>query len=115
MGNKTSSENIAPANQVVEGNSTIVRAIARGRVYVIIRYPQAVDEGTFFREQQFRESLIELQQVKVSYCVSRVPIMILNCVSCQSCCISCYPKLCSSFFRSHVSISLPSCGHLLDH
>lgn len=66
MGNKSS----APGgnhvqNDEVEGTSTLARAIARGRVYVIVRYPISVEklEGTLFNEHQFREILSDLQQV----------------------------------------------------
>ena len=64
MGNKASSETVAKED--VEGNSTMVRAIARGRVYVAMRYPEAVEklEGTLFNEHQFREILTDLQQVR---------------------------------------------------
>ncbi len=64
MGNKPSSENLSK-NDEVEGNSTMVRAIARGRVYVAIRYPMSVESlaGTLFNEHQFREILSSLQQV----------------------------------------------------
>ena len=43
----------------------MVRAIARGRVYVAIRYPRAVETltGALFNEHQFREVLTDLQQV----------------------------------------------------
>lgn len=63
MGNKPSSESV-PKEQI-EGNSTLARAIARGRVYVILRYPLAVEtlEGTLFNEHQFRDVLSDLQQV----------------------------------------------------
>lgn len=63
MGNRSSSEILS--KDEVEGNSTMVRAIARGRVYVAIRYPRSVDslKGTLFNDPQFRVILTELQQV----------------------------------------------------
>lgn len=63
MGNKSSSNELP--KEPVDGNSTIARAIARGRIYVIIRYPAAVEklEGTLFNEHQFRDTLADLQQV----------------------------------------------------
>lgn len=69
MGNKSSSENL-PKDEV-EGSSTMVRAIARGRVYVAIRYPRTVEKlpGTLFNDDQFRSVLTELQQVSVCVCV----------------------------------------------
>ncbi len=47
------------------GNSTLARAIARGRVYVIITYPSSVlgCEQTAFSNSQFRELLMALQEV----------------------------------------------------
>ena len=41
------------------------RTIARGRIYVAVRYSAAVEEmeGTLFNENQFRSALLELQQV----------------------------------------------------
>ena len=68
MGNKSPA---AAANDVqndgLERTSTMARAIARGRVYVILRYPIAVEklEGTLFNEDQFREVLSHLQQVSM--------------------------------------------------
>ena len=63
MGNKSSSESLT--KDEVEGSSTMVRAIARGRVYVAIRYPSSVKRltGTQFNDEQFRSVLTELQQV----------------------------------------------------
>lgn len=64
MGNKSSSGD-AQLKEPVDGNSTIARAIARGRVYVILRYPAAVNKlgGTHFDDDKFRELLSGLQQV----------------------------------------------------
>ncbi len=47
------------------GNSTMARAIAKGRVYVIISYPHSVIgyEGVAFNDSQFRELLMALQEV----------------------------------------------------
>ena len=64
MGAKLSTqENNIPKED--EGSSTLARAIARGRVYIIMRYPIAVEklEGTLFNEHQFRDILSDLQQV----------------------------------------------------
>ena len=73
MGNKSSVPAVAK-DELTEGSSTMVRAIARGRVYVAIRYPAAVETlaGTLFNEHQFREVLANLQQVCFvsSWCVS---------------------------------------------
>lgn len=69
MGNNKSSS--AADNHIqeddLEGKSTLARAIARGRVYVILRYPSSVEklEGTLFNEHQFREILSDLQQVSL--------------------------------------------------
>ena len=79
MGNKSS--NSLPA-EPVDGESTIARAIARGRVYVIVRYPAAVEnlEGTLFNEHQFRDALSELQQVSlvVFFVLSDLNISLLH-------------------------------------
>jgi hypothetical protein len=68
MGNKSSSaaDNQVRNGQEIERTSTMARAIARGRVYVILRYPKAVEklEGTSFNEEKFREILHALQQVR---------------------------------------------------
>lgn len=75
MGNKSSSENLPEVP--VDGNSTIARAIARGTVYVIVRYPIAVEklEGTLFNEHQFRDVLADLQQV---YYLATTKLLTLN-------------------------------------
>ena len=68
MGNKPSpAGNHVPATDDVDGTSTMARAIARGRVYVILRYPKAAErvEGASFNEEQFREILAALQQVSL--------------------------------------------------
>ncbi len=48
-----------------QGSSTMTRAIARGRVYVIIKYPSSVlgYEHAAFNNSQFRELLMALQEV----------------------------------------------------
>ena len=48
-----------------DGTTTITRAIARGRVYVILRYPREVEtlEDTSFSDDQFRELLGDIQKV----------------------------------------------------
>ena len=53
----------------VDGASTMTRAIARGRVYVILRYPKSAEDfggETMFSEDQFRYLMSELQKVNVS-------------------------------------------------
>ena len=71
MGNKSSATGEAKQDEVETSNTA--RAIARGRIYVVIRYPNVVEklEGTLFNEHQFREVLSRLQQVSiVLYCIS---------------------------------------------
>ena len=43
----------------------MARAIARGRVYVIINYPAIVDtlDDVAFNDEQFRELMLTLQEV----------------------------------------------------
>ena len=51
----------------LDGASTMTRAIARGRVYVIVRYPKSAEdfgEGTMFTDDQFRHLMLELQKVR---------------------------------------------------
>ena len=68
MGNKSSSKrnqlNDDPA--ILDGNSTVTRAIARGRVYVVLRYPKSVGEmvGGNLNETNFRKIMRDLQQVR---------------------------------------------------
>ncbi len=66
MGNNSSSGGDLQ-NDSIDGNSTLARAIARGRVYVIIRYPHAIEslEQVCFNDLQFKEILQDLQQVCV--------------------------------------------------
>lgn len=52
----------------IDGASTMTRAIARGRVYLILRYPKSAEnfEGeTMFNDGQFRHLMSELQKVSV--------------------------------------------------
>ena len=66
MGNKSSSENVV-ANPV-DGNATVARAVARGRVYVIVRYPQVVEKlETHFTDDNLRKILAHLQQVSINH------------------------------------------------
>ena len=53
------------ATQNGEGTATL-RAIARGRVYVVINYPPEVEqlEGTRFNEDSYDGLLAELQKVR---------------------------------------------------
>ena len=51
----------------VDGASTMTRAIARGRVYVVLRYPKSaenMDGETMFNDDQFRYLMSELQKVR---------------------------------------------------
>ena len=51
------------------GASTMTRAIARGRVYVVLRYPKSAEDfggETMFSDDQFRYLMSELQKVNVS-------------------------------------------------
>ena len=51
----------------VDGASTMTRAIARGRVYVVLRYPKSVEDfsgETMFTDDQFRHLMLELQKVR---------------------------------------------------
>ena len=51
----------------VDGASTMTRAIARGRVYVILRYPKSAEDcggETMFTDDQFRHLMLELQKVR---------------------------------------------------
>lgn len=50
----------------VDGASTMTRAIARGRVYLILRYPKSAEDfdgETMFTEDQFRYLMSDLQKV----------------------------------------------------
>ena len=52
------------------GTSTMTRAIARGRVYIVLRYPKSAEEfdgETMFTEDQFRYLMLELQKVSMMY------------------------------------------------
>ena len=62
---KTHSKQAVDFEQNGEGNSTMARAIARGRVYVIINYPAIVDtlDDVAFNDEQFRELMLTLQEV----------------------------------------------------
>ena len=51
-----------------DGASTMTRAIARGRVYLVIRYPKSAEEfdgETMFTDDQFRYLMLELQKVSM--------------------------------------------------
>ena len=63
MGGKSSKARVD--TEQTDGASTIARAIARGRVFVSIRYPQDVAnmEDASFTTEHFRHLLIQLQQV----------------------------------------------------
>lgn len=65
MGNKQSDANVEKAD-IHDGSSTMTRAIARGRIYVVVRYPNAVEklEGTSFIDDNFRELLTDMQLVR---------------------------------------------------
>ena len=56
----------------VDGATTMTRAIARGRVYVILRYPKSAEDfdgETMFSEAQFRYLMSELQKVRRRLCM----------------------------------------------
>ena len=63
MGNKN--EKSRQDYDVDQDGTGTLRAIARGRVYVIIRYPYVVEsiEDTQFTDDYFRELLLDLQKV----------------------------------------------------
>ena len=63
MGNKN--EKSRQDYDVDQDGTGTLRAIARGRVYVIIRYPYVVEsiEDTQFSDDHFRELLLDLQKV----------------------------------------------------
>ena len=69
MGKTQSKQGAIDVDQNVDGNSTMARAIARGRVYVIINYPAIVDtlEDVIFNDEQFRELLLALQEVTLHF------------------------------------------------
>lgn len=69
MGKTQSKQGAIDVDQIVDGNSTMARAIARGRVYVIINYPAIVDtlEDVIFNDEQFRELLLALQEVTLHF------------------------------------------------
>ena len=53
-----------------DGASTMTRAIARGRVYLVLRYPKSAEEfdgETMFTDDQFRYLMLELQKVSMKY------------------------------------------------
>lgn len=58
----------------VESNGqSAVRAIAKGRIYVVIRYPRQVeeeDDGPQFDSMHFRELLAALQEVSITMALS---------------------------------------------
>ena len=67
MGKSQSKE---PEEDEKDGTSTMTRAIARGRVYLILRYPKSAEEfdgETTFTEDQFRYLMLELQKVSMMY------------------------------------------------
>ena len=50
----------------IDGASTMTRAIARGRVYLVLRYPRSAEDfesETTFTDGQFRYLMTELQKV----------------------------------------------------
>ena len=52
-----------------DGGSTMTRAIARGRIYLVLRYPKSAEEfdgETMFTDDQFRYLMLELQKVSVN-------------------------------------------------
>lgn len=55
-----------PEEVQTDGASTMTRAIARGRVYLVLRYPKSAEEfngETLFTDDQFRYLMLELQKV----------------------------------------------------
>ncbi len=64
-GSKHSDVDVEQTDGAGGNNSTMARAIAKGRVYVIISYPHSVIgyEGVAFNDSQFRELLMALQEV----------------------------------------------------
>ena len=66
MGNKSSSSLSTEETAATDGNSTITRAIARGRVYLVIRYPRSLEdaEENFFNTSNYRDIMRDLQQVR---------------------------------------------------
>ena len=72
MGNKKSRNIETPVvADNGEAKAAPARAIAKGRVYVLVHYPQEADEaeGTQFNSDQFAQLLAELQQVS---CVNQL-------------------------------------------
>ena len=70
MGNKQSSKSVDLPQSNSNGNGQPqIRAIAKGRLYVILHYPKEVDEreGTEFNDDSFRQLLAELQKVSLKY------------------------------------------------
>ncbi len=68
MGKSQSKE--AEETDLTDGTSTMTRAIARGRIYLVLRYPKSVEEfdgETMFTEDQFRHLMLELQKVSTMY------------------------------------------------
>ena len=68
MGKSQSKE--AEEADLTDGTSTMTRAIARGRVYLVLRYPKSAEEfdgETMFTEDQFRYLMLELQKVSTMY------------------------------------------------
>lgn len=64
MGNKQSRA-LEKEPAATDNGKTQLRAIARGRVYVVINYPRGVHDldTTRFSDEQFRQLLAELQKV----------------------------------------------------
>ena len=64
MGGKPSSRHSPNTAENADGEKTL-RAIARGRVYVIVNYPREVEqlEGNQFHEGSYSKLLAELQKV----------------------------------------------------
>ena len=65
MGNKHSKSVDLTQSTANDNGQPQIRAIAKGRLYVILHYPREVDEreGTEFTDETFRQLLAELQQV----------------------------------------------------
>ena len=67
MGKSQSKE---PEDAETDGASTMTRAIARGRVYLVLRYPKSAEEfdgETMFTDDRFRYLMLELQKVSMKY------------------------------------------------
>ena len=68
MGNKNSRSVDLPKHESNDNGQAQVRAIAKGRLYVILHYPREADEreGTEFTDESFKELLSELQKVSLN-------------------------------------------------